>query len=50
MISLLFFITGTAIAASEYGFRFTDSSEALYMWGRVIFGAILAFFMEVSCE
>lgn len=40
--------SGTAIAASEYGFRFTDSSEALHMWGRVMFGAVLAFFMEVS--
>lgn len=45
---LLFFLTGTAIAASEYGFKFTDSSDAMYMWGRVMFGAVLAFFMEVS--
>ncbi|KAK8718767.1 hypothetical protein OTU49_014486 [Cherax quadricarinatus] len=36
------------IAASEYGFRFTDTNDTLYMWGRVMFGAVLAFFMEVS--
>lgn len=41
-------MAGTAIAASEYGFRFTDSNDAMYMWGRVMFGAVLAFFMEVS--
>ncbi|XP_047502331.1 solute carrier family 35 member C2-like isoform X2 [Penaeus chinensis] len=48
LLPLAVIMEGTAIAASEYGFRFTDSSEALHMWGRVIFGAILAFFMEVS--
>ena len=41
---------GTAIAASEYGFRFTNSNDAMYMWGRVMFGAVLAFFMEVGAS
>lgn len=45
---LFVFLPGTAIAASEYGFRFTDSVDAMHMWGRVMFGAGLAFLMEVS--
>ncbi|XP_042224980.1 solute carrier family 35 member C2-like isoform X3 [Homarus americanus] len=48
LLPLAIIMEGTAIAASEYGFRFTDSSDALHMWGRVMFGAVLAFFMEVS--
>ncbi|XP_071518635.1 solute carrier family 35 member C2-like isoform X3 [Panulirus ornatus] len=48
LLPLAVIMEGTAIAASEYGFRFTNSSDTLYMWGRVMFGAVLAFFMEVS--
>ncbi|XP_045116843.1 solute carrier family 35 member C2-like isoform X3 [Portunus trituberculatus] len=48
LLPLAVIMEGTAIAASEYGFKFTDSSDAMYMWGRVMFGAVLAFFMEVS--
>ncbi|XP_045616259.2 solute carrier family 35 member C2 isoform X2 [Procambarus clarkii] len=48
LLPLAIIMEGTEIAASEYGFRFTDSSDTLFMWGRVMFGAVLAFFMEVS--
>ncbi|KAG7177997.1 Solute carrier family 35 member C2-like [Homarus americanus] len=48
LLPLAIIMEGTAIAASEYGFRFTDSSDALHMWGRVMFGAVLAFFMEMG--
>ncbi|KAK3870860.1 hypothetical protein Pcinc_023955 [Petrolisthes cinctipes] len=48
LLPLAVIMEGTSIAASEYGFRFTDSSDTLLMWGRVMFGAVLAFFMEVS--
>ncbi|KAK7066463.1 hypothetical protein SK128_010420 [Halocaridina rubra] len=48
LLPLAVIMEGTSIAASEYGFRFQDSSDALHMWGRVMFGAVLAFFMEVS--
>ncbi|KAG0719790.1 Solute carrier family 35 member C2 [Chionoecetes opilio] len=48
LLPLAVVMEATAIAASEYGFRFTDSTAAMYMWGRVLFGAVLAFFMEVS--
>ncbi|XP_064096958.1 solute carrier family 35 member C2-like isoform X1 [Macrobrachium nipponense] len=48
LLPLAIIMEGTSIAASEYGFRFKVSSEAMYMWGRVMFGAVLAFCMEVS--
>lgn len=48
LLPLAVVMEGTAIAASEYGFRFTDSVDAMHMWSRVMFGAVLAFFMEVS--
>ncbi|KAK8380317.1 hypothetical protein O3P69_016728 [Scylla paramamosain] len=48
LLPLAVVMEGTAIAASEYGFRFTDSSDVMYMWGRVMFGAVLAFFMEAG--
>jgi len=37
-----------AIATSRYGFRFEHTWDTYYMWGRVMFGAVIAFFMEVS--
>ena len=39
---------GSTLAASEYGFRYTDLHEAGWMWARILLGALLAFFMEVN--
>ncbi|XP_076068318.1 solute carrier family 35 member C2 isoform X3 [Oratosquilla oratoria] len=48
LLPLAVFMEGNALAASKFGFRFKDLGDAGFMWLRVVFGAVLAFFMEVS--
>ncbi|XP_076068317.1 solute carrier family 35 member C2 isoform X2 [Oratosquilla oratoria] len=48
LLPLAVFMEGNALAASKFGFRFKDLGDAGFMWLRVVFGAVLAFFMEMG--